>query len=187
VAAGEALLLALQGQALVREAMASAALALYAAAALPSAAPGAVARCFAQGLLLPDPAADQGSRNSSTSGSSTRISSSSSNQFVLLLPEEAAAGQASAAASASGVGLLDAHLLRQGGGGLACQLRRLTPLNRVCAIRGEHPAEVWWDGSGGVAGCHLLLSSAVSQLAHASAPHFKQPRGPLPAATGNII
>lgn len=127
LAAGEALLLALQGQALVREALASAAVALYAAAALPAAAPAALARCLAQGLMLP---------RQDGGGQLPR----------LMLPEEAPAADAPLAGvsdaqegfeeqAAAPVGLLDAHL-RQRGASLAAELAKLAPISRVCAIRG---------------------------------------------------
>ncbi|KAL4419934.1 hypothetical protein ABPG75_007032 [Micractinium tetrahymenae] len=132
LAAGEALLLALQGQSLVRESLASAAVALYAAAALPAAAPAALARCLAQGLMLP---AEDGQ--------------GCSRPLQLLLPTEAvaagAAAQApSAADAAAPFGLLDGHL-RQRGASLAAELAKLSPISRVCAIRGllsAIPAEV---------------------------------------------
>lgn len=158
-AAGDALLVALQGQALVREAMASAAVALYAAAALPDAPPAALACCFAQGLLL--------------GGSSAAAGQPAP---VLLLPEEADA-EGSAAAMAGGaadfaVGLVDSHLRQRQAqphsgssssrGGLAGELSQLPPLNRICAIRGllaAMPATVAcaplatrWSGQTGPAG-----------------------------------
>lgn len=143
-AAGETLLLALQGTALVREALASAAVALYSAAALPAEAPAAVARCFAHGLLL---AGDGG-------GAAPE----------LLLPGEGVA----AAAAPAPCGLLDAHLQRRGSGrGLAAELQQLPPLNRICAIRGllaTMPAAVScapltarWPGSGAQQQPWLLL------------------------------
>lgn len=126
-AAGEALLLALRGQSLAREALASAAVALYASAALPAAAPAALARCFADGLLA-----------SEASGAAAPTPR-------LLLPGEAAPAAGAAAAAASPpVGLLDAHLQRQGSS-LVAELRRLPPLSRLCAVRGllsALPAEV---------------------------------------------
>lgn len=165
-AAGDALLVALQGQALVREAMASAAVALYAAAALPDAPPAALARCFAQGLLC------SGGSGSAVVGQPTPM---------LLLPTEAE-GSAAAMACGAGdiaVGLVDSHLRQRQAqpnsdssrgsgrgsssqGGLAGELRQLPPLNRICAIRGllaAMPATVAcaplatrWSGQTGPAG-----------------------------------
>lgn len=114
-AAGEALLQALQGQALVREALASAAVALYAAAGLPAVDPAALACCLAEGLFLDG--ASQGAT-------------------VVRLPREGVSINATTAPAP--VGLLDAHLQQRHGGGqgLAPQLRRLPPLNRICAMRG---------------------------------------------------
>lgn len=131
-AAAQALLVALQGQALVREALASAAVALYAAAALPAAQPAALARCFAEGLVL------AGSGGEQPAASPLR----------LLLPGETAAADGGGSASAPPCGLVDAQLrARQGGAGagLAAELCRLPALNRICAIRGlaaAMPAEV---------------------------------------------
>lgn len=124
-AAGEALLLALQGQSLVREALASAAVALYAAAVLPAAAPAALAACLSQGLMLP--------------GGQEQEQSGGQPQPQLLLPGQAAGPYAAQAAStaeaAAAAGLLDAHL-RQQGTSLAAELAKLAPINRVCAVRG---------------------------------------------------
>lgn len=131
LAAGEALLLALQGQSLVREALASAAVALYAAAALPAAAPAALARCLSQGLMPP---AEHGQAGNGQ-------------PKQLLLPSEAPASAAaltgltvdqatSIVAAAPAVGLLDGHL-RQRGASLEAELAKLAPITRVCAIRGE--------------------------------------------------
>ena len=135
-AAGEALLLALQRQALVREALASAAVALYAAAALPAAPPAAVARCFAEGLLLAQP--QQHIPNGGTS-SSVGGSGEQPPPVLLLLPGEPAAEAAEG--QRAPIGLLDARLQQrqQHGGrkaGLSAELRRLPPLSRLCAIRG---------------------------------------------------
>lgn len=114
LAAGHALLAALQGQALVREALASASVALYAAAALPAAAPAAMAHCFAQGLLSDAP--------------------------QLLLTAHAATGAAAAGGAPPSPGMLDEHLQQRGGSGsgagLAAELQRLAPVNRICALRG---------------------------------------------------
>lgn len=188
-AAGDALLLALQGQALVREAMASAAVALYAAAALPAARPAALARCFAQGLLV-------GSGSGAAGGGAAPL---------LLLAEEAD-GSASKAAAAVGsgavgpaIGLVDAHLRQRqarpdsavtsgsshdsGQSGLAEELSRLPPLNRICAIRGllaAMPAAVAcaplvarWPGQAGQAGQReeqpwlLLVDGALPAISEA--------------------
>lgn len=117
-AAGEALLLALRGQSLAREALASAAVALYASAALPAAAPAALARCFAEGLLAAE-------------------ADGAAPPLHLLLPGETApaAGAAFAGTAPPPAGLLDAHL-RQEGSSLVAELRRLPPLSRLCAVRG---------------------------------------------------
>lgn len=143
-AAGDALLGALQGQALVREALASAAVALYAAAALPAAPPAALARCFARGLML-------------GGGGSDASAAVEPDGPVLLLATEAEGGTPAAADGAAepAVGLVDAHLRQRqahssgsgtssssdesgspGQGGLAGELSSLPPLNRICAIRG---------------------------------------------------
>jgi hypothetical protein len=100
----------LQGNLLVREALASAAVLLYAVAALPDQRPDTMALAIARGLLCPGeqlelpPAAD---------------STSSSQQ------QQAGAGP----------GLLDT-LLQQQGTSLVQQLQTLSPVGRICAIRG---------------------------------------------------
>lgn len=140
VAAGQALLAALQGQALVRESLASAAVALYAAAALPAAAPAAMARCLAQGLMLADPLLSGEARQQQQQGQQQE-GSQPGGPPELLLPGQGACqavagpvGQAPALRAPSG--LLDAQL-RERGASLADELARLPPINRVCAIRGE--------------------------------------------------
>lgn len=139
-AAGQALLVALQGQALVREVLASTAVALYAAVALPAAEPAALARCFAEGLVL---------SGGSGGGGSSCGEQPAVTPLRLLLPGEAAgAGAGSSSAPAPPCGLVDERLrARQGGTGasLAAELQRLPALNRICAIRGlagAMPAEV---------------------------------------------
>lgn len=135
VAAGEALLVALQGQVLVREALSSAAVALYAAAVLPAADPAAVARCLAQGLVLPPPAVQgeqQGEQLRREEGEEWQ-----DQELTLLLPGQAAMARAAADAAAEvPLGWFGAAL-RQRGSCLAAELRRLAPLNRACAIKGE--------------------------------------------------
>lgn len=146
-AAGQALLVALQGQALVRESLASAAVALYAAVALPAAEPAALARCFAEGLVLGVSGIDGSSSGSSANGTASGGELQAVAPLRLLLPGEAAGG-AGGSAPAVPCGLVDAWLrARQGGTGasLASELQRLPAINRICAIRGlagAMPAEV---------------------------------------------
>jgi hypothetical protein len=135
VAAGDALLCALSGRALVREALASAAVALAAAATLPAAPPAALALCLAEGLLLVPGGAE--------GGDDAADSSPGQPLALLLLPEEAEGGAESGTAGSTAppagrlpLGLLDCQLRQRGMGGLAAELRRLPPISRLCALRG---------------------------------------------------
>ena len=132
--AGTALLEALKGTTLAREALSSAAVALCAAAVLPAAsAPDSLVVCLAQGLrlapsavqLLPAPAGEAGAP----------LSAAAADGRVLVVAE---------AGPGHVVGLVDAQL-RQQDSSLAAELATIPDLNRVCALRGllaALPAEV---------------------------------------------
>lgn len=116
-----------QGSVLAREALASAAVALYAATTLPAATPQAVALHFAEGLLRPPPQtihpssegghAEDAKRNRPTA---TRLVAAAGGPTALEAPP---------------LGLVDTQL-RDGGSSLVHQLQGLPDIARVCALKG---------------------------------------------------
>lgn len=106
---------------LAREALASAAVALYAAATLPAASPQATALHFAEGLLMPPAAAPAAAGAAS---------------LRLVVPGVGAAvSSGDGALEGPPLSLLDAKL-RSGGSSLVAELRRMPSISRVCALKG---------------------------------------------------
>ncbi|GIL79887.1 hypothetical protein Vretifemale_9023, partial [Volvox reticuliferus] len=117
---GRAMLRALQGRALVREALASAAVVLWAASLLPDVAPGAAAAAFGQGLFLastlsPSPPAGKGNAAG-----------------PVLVYGEPSGGLA---ADRPLGGWLD-DWLRDRGSNLVLEIRRFSPIGRICSLKG---------------------------------------------------
>lgn len=106
---------------LAREALASAAVALYAAATLPAASPQATALHFAEGLLMPPAAAP-----AAAGAASLRL---------VALGADAAVSSGDGALEGPPLSLLDAKL-RSGGSSLVAELHRMPAISRVCALKG---------------------------------------------------
>lgn len=107
VACARVMISALQGEVLVREAMASAAVLIWAVAAQPGVAPDVSARMFAEGLFF------------SPGGSGQ--------EAIPSLVGSQVADEVS--------GFLDTHL-RRGGSSLAAEMQHFSALGRVCALKG---------------------------------------------------
>jgi hypothetical protein len=123
-AAAECMLEAMQGTALVREAMASAAVVVWAAATLPDVPAGAAAAAFAAGLTP------------------SQLDTSSS---LLAAAAAAAAGSSTTTSSCSGTKALQEvwsssslleQLLQARGSSLVSELQRASPAGRICAVKG---------------------------------------------------
>jgi hypothetical protein len=119
-AAAECMLEALQGTALVREAMASAAVVVWAAATLPEVPAGAAAAAFAAGLT---PTQLDASSLASAAGAGSSTTSSSSN------------GTKSLQQVWSSSSLLE-QLLQARGSSLVSELQQASPAGRICAVKG---------------------------------------------------
>jgi hypothetical protein len=113
-----------QGRALIREALASAAVVLWAAALLPHVAPGAAAAAFGQGLffgIAPPPPPPAGDGAADAAGTQVLVYDSGA---AGLVPGDAP---------------LNAWLdewLRSRGSSLVSELRRFSPIGRICSLKG---------------------------------------------------
>ncbi|GAB4815827.1 hypothetical protein N2152v2_002873 [Parachlorella kessleri] len=140
----------MQGSVLAREALASAAVALYAAATLPSGDPRAAALHFSEGLLLPGPAAVDTPAPLGAGAGSTTAAPPAAALGGGSIPTPAAelrlrkpGGVAKLVAERGGpgavegpsLGLLDEEL-RSRGSCLVAELQSLPAISRVCALKG---------------------------------------------------
>ncbi|GLC36743.1 hypothetical protein PLESTB_000787500 [Pleodorina starrii] len=120
VLAGTAMLRALQGRVLVREALASAAVVLWASSLLPYVTPGAAAAAFGQGLFFSSPGGSGGGGAGAGPG-------------AVLVYDSAGATQAGEAPLGS---WLDEWLRNHRGSSLVSELRRFSPIGRICSLKG---------------------------------------------------
>lgn len=131
VTAARAMLQALQGRALVREAMASAASVLWVTALAPGLPPPAVAAVFATGLFLSPEQTSQGASIQWTGPDVGHNSPPAAGASAAALP-----GCSGASDPYRGLGVVDEGLRAAGGRGLVQELQRLSAVGKLCGLKG---------------------------------------------------
>lgn len=149
-----------QGRALVREALASAAVVLWAASLLPAVEPGAAAAAFGQGLFF---AASPTVVAGATVGSIPVYDSSYGSGSVV----DAAAAVAAAVGTYPPLGGWLDEWFRSRGSSLVAELHRFSPIGRICSLKGLVTAmpkvgSMWERCRCRVAGSAAVLMSEMS-------------------------